>query len=1017
MAYDIGPVIGIEGEAEFRQAIRGINTNLRTLGTEMLAVTSQFEKNDKSMEALTSQNKVLNKQIDEQKTKLSELQKGLQAAAEKYGENDKVTQGWQQAVNKATADLNKMERELKNNQNEIDNFGKEIKETSKETDNFNSKLSLLGAGLINVGKFAGTAVVTGIKALGASMVAATAGIVGATEATKEYRSDLSKLEQNATTAGNSFDVMKDKLSELNALTGETDSSIEALSNLMAAGLDDNQLVQAVDALSGAVIKFPDTLKIEGLADGLQETLATGQAIGPFAELLERSGVDLEAFNLKMSKATTEAEKQQLALDWLANSGLAQINKQYKENNKNMLAAEEAQFRLNDAIADFAKITEPSIATLKTGLADIVTNLIEVVKGSEGATQGFSKSINDFIGNILNSFTTMIPTIATTLQSLIPVIVSGLIEALPTVVNAIGDISKTIIGTFTTLIPQLLPVGIGILKTLIDGIVSSLPTLIPTVFSIITGISDTIISNIGNVVDIGINILLALVQGIVNSLPSLIQEVPRVINEFSSALYAQLPKLLKAGVDILLMLGKGIIDSIPTLIANIPQIIMAIVNVITLYNWWNLGSSVITKIGDGIKGMTGNIGSTAKGLAEWVGTTITNIFKGGLDWGKGLITNIGSGFSSMLSYITTSISSLATSVLGAIKGIFTGGFDIGKNLIQGLWNGVLSLKDWVLGKIGEFASSILGVFTDKWQIASPSKVTTLFGQYLDEGLAKGIEENAGKPISSATILVNAIGTALDKVNNFVTNTVSIVKKEFELWKLQNVNLAGSSKELEMQLEAQRQEHELLTEQIKVTESALADIVAKYGEGSEQALKYKNELLGLQIEQSKLTGSIEETTAALKNMASAQTMKSIDNYNKLSDNEKSEKQKSYKEKEVNFEKTYEKEIKAYSKLYNVDLGVAKEILKKDLPGYASGTDFHPGGLAWVGERGRELVELPRGSKVFTNQQSENMMKQASRPINLNLNIGTYIGNDHSLKQLKRMLNKIEIVENGRLGVSTG
>ena len=79
MAYNIGAKIGIDGEAEFRSAIKGINTNLKTLGTEMLAVTSSFDKNDKSMQALTAQNKVLNKQIDEQKNKLTELQKGLKS--------------------------------------------------------------------------------------------------------------------------------------------------------------------------------------------------------------------------------------------------------------------------------------------------------------------------------------------------------------------------------------------------------------------------------------------------------------------------------------------------------------------------------------------------------------------------------------------------------------------------------------------------------------------------------------------------------------------------------------------------------------------------------------------------------------------------------------------------------------------------------------------------------------------------------------------------------------------------
>ncbi len=37
---------------------------------------------------------------------------------------------------------------------------------------------------------------------------------------------------------------------------------------------------------------------------------------------------------------------------------------------------------------------------------------------------------------------------------------------------------------------------------------------------------------------------------------------------------------------------------------------------------------------------------------------------------------------------------------------------------------------------------------------------------------------------------------------------------------------------------------------------------------------------------------------------------------------------------------------------------------VPAYAKGTGFHPGGLAMVGERGPEIVRLPRGSAVYPN-----------------------------------------------------
>ena len=38
MAYDIGPKIGMDGEAEFRKQLSNINTSLKTLDTELKKV-------------------------------------------------------------------------------------------------------------------------------------------------------------------------------------------------------------------------------------------------------------------------------------------------------------------------------------------------------------------------------------------------------------------------------------------------------------------------------------------------------------------------------------------------------------------------------------------------------------------------------------------------------------------------------------------------------------------------------------------------------------------------------------------------------------------------------------------------------------------------------------------------------------------------------------------------------------------------------------------------------------------
>lgn len=55
-----------------------------------------------------------------------------------------------------------------------------------------------------------------------------------------------------------------------------------------------------------------------------------------------------------------------------------------------------------------------------------------------------------------------------------------------------------------------------------------------------------------------------------------------------------------------------------------------------------------------------------------------------------------------------------------------------------------------------------------------------------------------------------------------------------------------------------------------------------------------------------------------------------------------------------------------------------------GYAGGTNFAPGGLAWVGERGKELVNLPRGAQVIPHDVSMARAKSGGRSTTIVQNI---------------------------------
>ena len=68
--------------------------------------------------------------------------------------------------------------------------------------------------------------------------------------------------------------------------------------------------------------------------------------------------------------------------------------------------------------------------------------------------------------------------------------------------------------------------------------------------------------------------------------------------------------------------------------------------------------------------------------------------------------------------------------------------------------------------------------------------------------------------------------------------------------------------------------------------------------------------------------------------------------------------------------------------------------ELPGYASGTDFHPGGLAIVGEKGPELVNIPRGSQVIPNAELPMMGGEIHQTVNV------YVDHVESLRDIERI-----------------
>lgn len=220
----------------------------------------------------------------------------------------------------------------------------------------------------------------------APVTAAVAGLataaVATIPATQELRSDLSKLDTNAREAGVGIDAAREAYRLFAVQSGETDSAIEATSNLLQAGFTESNLQKAVEGLAGAAQRFPDTLKVESLADSLQETLATGEATGAFGELLDRLGVGAENFSTALGECSSAAEQQNLVLTTLAKTGLIESYTAWAKNNEEMLANQEANLALQESTAALAE----QILPFATTAIQKVTELINWFMSLDSQTQ-------------------------------------------------------------------------------------------------------------------------------------------------------------------------------------------------------------------------------------------------------------------------------------------------------------------------------------------------------------------------------------------------------------------------------------------------------------------------------------------------------------------------------------------------------------------------------------------------------------------------------------------------------
>ena len=398
---EIKTTLTLDGEKEFNRAISEAGRGMRVMASEMKAAAADFDVTGDEMEYLGRKSKSLNGQIEQQEKIIRALEGAVADSAQTYGEASAKTDGYRIKLNNAYASLSRLKKEHEQTDKRMEELGRDSERTGRRLEQgigeaaddvsrkFDGMVNKLDSDLGSIKAMTSiSAVVDVAGTIGGAVKGAYDAVTGLVEETSEYNRTMAFLKTNADQAGISFQTVKKMAVDVSGITGDMDATIEGLSNLLASGFEADELSIAVERLSGAIIQIPDTLKFESLADGLQETIATRNAVGQYAEYLERMGLDLDTVNKALANAGKEGQEavESVALSFLSGHGAEEALEKYRAENEALVKYFEAQAKLTDAQARLGETMTPAATAGIEAMSVFVDKLNEMVVSVIGTVE-------------------------------------------------------------------------------------------------------------------------------------------------------------------------------------------------------------------------------------------------------------------------------------------------------------------------------------------------------------------------------------------------------------------------------------------------------------------------------------------------------------------------------------------------------------------------------------------------------------------------------------------------------
>ena len=776
-----GGAVKLTGESEYRAALRNISQRLKEVSSELKLVSSQYDKNDTSIEALTAKQTALTHRLEEQKSKLSTLREQYGKMGGEYQRNKERHEQLIASYNREKSELERIGRELGTTSPEyrqqaeaVAKLKEQVDKSTAANDQNERSMSRMRTQMNNaqtdINKTAGE-----IKDLESQMgkSATSSGKLGesvedAGEKARNAEGGFTVLKGAiANLAGN---ILTSAINGVQGLAGEAINSSDALekfeSTMGFAGYDDSTISKAKDDMktyADQTVYDLDTVAnttAQLAANGIQDYTGLTQAAG---NLNAVAGGNADTFkSVAMVLTQTAGAGKLTAENWnqLADaipgaSGklqeALQKNGAYTGNFRDAMAQGQITAdEFNQAIMDLGftdaaqqaatstSTFEGAMGNLEAAATDGLMQIYEAI-GSENVT-GFIDTITDGVSKVIPPIKKGISWLKDNLPAIAPLL-TGIATALGGIM--VAQKVEAMVSAFRswktategmTVAQKLLnaaqlssPIG------LVVGLVAGLIAAIAVLWNTNEGFRDAV-TNAWNGIKDFIGDAVQAIGDFFSNLGTTISQLPQMFSDWLNNVIDTVIDWVSYMASNAALAGSQFVHNVETFIQDLPANIASFLgNVISnVVGWASNMAGNATRAGSQFLGNAVNFVSQLPGrIASFLGNVISNLGS----WAGNMASKGAEGARNMFDAVVKGLTSLPSRVLS-----------IGGDIVRGIWDGISGAAGWLADKVKGFASGILDGMKDALGIHSPSRLfRDQVGKYIAQGIGEGFTDEMGSVV--------------------------------------------------------------------------------------------------------------------------------------------------------------------------------------------------------------------------------------------------------------------------------